>query len=306
VTNTPSAPRGSMLMKSATYAAVTVAAALVLIKLWAWWRTGSVAMLGSLVDSGLDVMVSTVNLAAVHAAVTPADREHRFGHGKAEAIAGLLQGLVISVSAIFLAIQSVRRIITPEPLEQSVIGIGVMIASILFTVGLVTFQRHVIKRSGSLAIRAENLHYASDLLMNLGVIAALVITGLFGVPYVDPVIAIVIAIVLLDGARRIAIQSFDMVMDREFPDEDRQKIKDLVLSHNEVVAMHDLRTRSSGTASFIQFHIELDPTISLVESHEISDEVEATVAKEFPDAEILIHQDPYGIEEERVEFPKAG
>jgi ferrous-iron efflux pump FieF len=306
VTITPGAPRGSLLMKSATYAAVAVASTLVLIKIWAWWRTGSVAMLGSLVDSGLDVMISTVNLAAVHAAVTPADREHRFGHGKAEAIAGLLQGVVISASAIFLIVQSVKRIMAPEPLDQSVIGIGVMVASIVLTIGLVYFQRHVIKRSGSLAIRAESLHYASDLLMNLGVIAALVISGLLGVPYVDPVIAIVIAAVLLDGARRIAIQSFDMVMDREFPDDDRQKIKDIVLAHDDVVAMHDLRTRSSGTSSFIQFHIELDPTISLVKSHDISDEVEASVAKEFPDAEILIHQDPYGIDEQRIEFPKAG
>jgi ferrous-iron efflux pump FieF len=306
VTINPSAPEGSTLMKSATYAAVSVALVLVLIKLWAWLRTGSVAMLGSLVDSSLDVMVSMANLAAVHAAVTPADREHRFGHGKAEAIAGLLQALVISASALFLIVQAVRRILAPEPLDQSVMGIMVMVVSILLTFGLVYFQRYVISRSRSLAIRAESLHYASDLLMNLGVIIALVVTGLMGVPYVDPIIAIVIAGVLLDGSRRIAVQSFDMVMDREFPDDERQRIKDLVLGHSDVVAMHDLRTRSSGTSSFIQFHIELDPTISLIQSHEISDEVEATVAKAFPHAEILIHQDPHGVEEQRVEFPKVG
>ena len=302
----PGVPDGSRLMKFATYAAVSVALLLVAIKLWAWLRTDSVAMLGSLVDSTLDVMVSTVNLLAVHAAVTPADREHRFGHGKAEAIAGLLQALVISASAIFLLVQSVQRIITPEPVERSVIGIGVMIASIILTFGLVSYQRYVINHSRSLAIKAENLHYVSDLLMNLGVILALVVTGMFGVPYVDPIIAMLIAIVLLDGSRKIAIQSFDMVMDREFPDEDRQKIKDIVLAHSEVVAMHDLRTRSSGTSSFIQFHIELDPTISLMKSHDISDEVEASVAAVFPHAEILIHQDPHGIPEERAEFPRAG
>ncbi len=306
MTTNPSAPKGSELMRYATYAAVSVALVLVAIKLWAWWRTGSVAMLGSLVDSSLDAMVSTVNLAAVHAAITPADREHRFGHGKAEAIAGLLQGLVISGSAIFLIVESVRRIITPEPIDQSVIGIAVMVASILLTFGLVFYQRYVISRSRSLAIKAESLHYASDLMMNLGVIAALVISGVLRIPYVDPAIAIVIAIILLDGARRIALQSFDMVMDREFPDEDRARIKELVLAHHQVVAMHDLRTRSSGTYSFIQFHIELDPHLSLIESHDISDEVEAQVAAEFPHAEILIHQDPYGIPEERVEFPKTG
>jgi ferrous-iron efflux pump FieF len=305
VTIVPSAPQGSMLMRSATYAAVSVALILVAIKLWAWLTTGSVAMLGSLVDSALDVMVSTVNLAAVHAAVTPADREHRFGHGKAEAVAGLLQGLVISCSALFLVVQSVKRIIVPEPVLQGVIGIGVMLVSIVLTLCLVAYQRYVIKRSRSLAIRAESLHYASDLLMNLGVIVALVVTGLFGIPYVDPAIAIVIAVVLLDGARRIAAQSFDMVMDHEFPEKDRQTIKDLVLAHGEVLAMHDLRTRSSGTTSFIQFHIELDPNMTLIESHKISDEVEASVAGEFPHAEILIHQDPYGIPEERIEFPKT-
>ena len=306
MTTVPSAPQGSLLMKSATYAAVTVALILVAIKIWAWFMTGSVAMLGSLVDSSLDVMVSAVNLAAVHAAVTPADREHRFGHGKAEAIAGLLQGLVISASALFLIVRSVQRIITPEPIQQSTIGIAVMVVSIVLTLGLVAYQRYVINHSRSLAIKAESLHYASDLLMNLGVIVALVVTGLFGIPYVDPVIAIIIAAVLLNGAWHIAVQSFDMVMDKEFPEEDRQKIKDLVLAHREVMAMHDLRTRSSGTMSFIQFHIELDPEISLVESHKISDEVEASVAEKFPHAEILIHQDPYGIPEERVEFPKAG
>jgi ferrous-iron efflux pump FieF len=263
-------------------------------------------MLGSLVDSSLDVMVSAVNLAAVHAAVTPADREHRFGHGKAEAIAGLLQGLVISGSAIFLIVESVQRILTPEPIERSIIGIGVMIVSIILTFGLVWYQRYVISHSRSLAIKAENLHYMSDLLMNLGVIVALVVSGLFGVAYVDPIIAILIAFVLLDGSRKIAIQSFDMVMDREFPDEDRQKIKDLVLAHTEVIAMHDLRTRSSGTSSFIQFHIELDPTISLMKSHDISDEVEASVAAVFPHAEILIHQDPHGLPEEHIEFPRTG
>ena len=303
MTTIPSMPDGNRLMKLATYAAVSVALILVAIKLWAWLTTDSVAMLGSLVDSTLDVMVSTVNLLAVHAAVTPADREHRFGHGKAEAIAGLLQALVISASAIFLMVQSVERIITPEPIERGLIGVGVMVVSIVLTFGLVWYQRYVITHSRSLAIKAENLHYVSDLLMNLGVIVALVVSGLLGVPYVDPIIAILIAIILLDGSRKIAIQSFDMVMDREFPDEDRQKIKDLVLAHSEVVAMHDLRTRSSGTSSFIQFHIELDPTISLMKSHDISDEVEASVAAVFPHAEILIHQDPHGIPEPRVEFP---
>ena len=306
MTNQPSQPDGSLLMKSATYAAVSVAVILVGIKLWAWLLTGSVAMLGSLVDSALDTMVSALNLAAVHAAVTPADREHRFGHGKAEAVAGLMQALVISGSALFLIVQSVQRIITPEPVERGVIGIGVMVVSIVLTLGLVAWQRYVINRSRSLAIKAENLHYASDLLMNFGVIVALLVTGLFGIPYVDPVIAIVIAGVLLNGARNIASQSFDMVMDKEFPEEDRQKIKDLVLAHDEVVAMHDLRTRSSGTVSFIQFHIELNPEMTLVESHKISDEVEALVAEIFPHSEILIHQDPYGIPEERVEFPKVG
>ena len=306
MTTTPSMPDGNRLMKLATYAAVSVALALVAIKLWAWLRTDSVAMLGSLVDSSLDVMVSAVNLAAVHAAVTPADREHRFGHGKAEAIAGLLQGLVISGSAIFLIVESVQRILTPEPIERSIIGIGVMIVSIILTFGLVWYQRYVISHSRSLAIKAENLHYMSDLLMNLGVIVALVVSGLFGVVYVDPIIAILIAFVLLDGSRKIAIQSFDMVMDREFPDEDRQQIKDLVLAHTEVIAMHDLRTRSSGTSSFIQFHIELDPTISLMKSHDISDEVEASVAAVFPHAEILIHQDPHGLPEEHIEFPRTG
>jgi len=298
------ADEAGRLMRRASYASVTIASLLILIKLSAWLITGSVAMLGSLMDSALDVGASIVNLLAIRAALVPADREHRFGHGKAEALAGLAQAAFVAGSAVFLILQAVDRLYRPRPISSGEIGIAVIVVSILLTLALVMYQRSVIRRTGSLAVRGDSLHYRGDLVMNLAVILALVLSGHLGLTYADPILAVAIAAYLLWGAWSIFGEARDHLMDRELPDELRQRIREIVLSHPKVIAMHDLRTRSAGVSSFIQLHIEMDPDMPLIEAHVASDEVEAMIRALFADAEVIIHQDPYGVEEERLTFPR--
>ncbi len=284
------------LMRSVAIGAVMVAAVLVTTKLLAYILTDSIAMMASLADSGLDMFASFVNFLAVRHALTPADREHRFGHGKAEPLAGLAQGAFISGSATFLVIESVSRLIAPHPIEHGPLALGVMGLSIVLTAALVTAQRIVVKRTGSLAIGADRLHYLSDLLTNAGVIVGIVASVKFGFLIADPIIGIGVAFVLGWSAWHVFRQSYDQLMDRELPDKDRERIKSVVMHHAEVRDLHDLRTRAAGIATFIQLHIELDPAISLMRAHEVSDEVEHDLLTAFPNAEIIIHQDPAGVE----------
>ena len=288
------------LMRWATYASVTLAISLIALKSGAWLQTNSVSLLTSLVDSLLDAIASIINLVAVRHALTPADREHRFGHGKAEAIAALSQAAIIAGSAAFLLLEGGRRLIHPEPLAHTGAGVIVMGISLVATAFLLGFQRYVIRRTKSVAISADSLHYLSDLYTAVAVIVALVLTERFGFVYADPLFAITIAAYILYSAWKIAGSSFDQIMDRELPDEDRDRIRDVVMSHPDVLDMHDLRTRSSGLNSFIQLHMELDGGMTLKRAHDIADEVQIMVESTFPDAEVLIHQDPEGLEDPPV------
>jgi len=294
--------RTAQLMTRASIASVAVATVLLVVKAGAWLATDSVALLSSLVDSLLDVVASAINFVAVRHALTPADAEHRFGHGKAEAIAGLGQSAIIAGSAAFLLFESSLRLIHPQPVENTPVGIGVMSLAIVLTLVLVLYQRHVVQRTGSVAIRADSLHFKSDLLVNAGVIVALVLASTFELERADPAFAMVIALYVARSAWQIWKASIDMVMDRELPDDERARIRDIACAHPDVVDIHDLRTRSAGTRTFIQFHIELPTECSLLHAHDVSDQVEAQVAQAFPDAEIIIHADPYGIQEARADF----
>lgn len=293
---TVSGHEAERLKRWATNAAVAVAASLIAIKLWAWIVTGSVAMLATLVDSTLDLVASGLNLLAVRHALTPADEEHRFGHGKAEALAGLGQAAFIGGSAVFLLFQSVERLILPQPVVQETWGLAVVGVSIVLTVALVLFQRYVIVRTRSLAISADRLHYATDIATNLGVVVALVLAGAWGWTAADPLIGLAIGAVIAWGAFQILRGSYDELMDREFDEADRARIKAIVNRHGDVVSLHDLRTRRAGHRSFIQLHLELPPGMTLIEAHRISDEVEDAIKAVFPDAEVLTHQDPAGVE----------
>ena len=281
----------------AAAAAVGVAALLVAMKFVAYLMTDSIAMMASLADSALDVFASFVNLLAIRHALTPADREHRFGHGKAEPLAGLGQGGLIAGSAAFLIVESVSRLIAPHPIEFATVGLAVMAVSIVTTAALVIGQRIVISRTGSVAIGADRMHYLGDLLLNGGVVVGIVLSTQFGILIADPVIGIAVSCVLLWSAWHVFQQSYNQLMDHELPDADRTKIKAIVMAHPDVKALHDLRTRSAGVHSFIQLHLELDPAMNLLRAHEISDAVEHELCTAFPHAEVIIHQDPAGVED---------
>jgi len=295
-------PETGKLLKAATYASVATAALLILVKAVAWGLTGSVSVLSSLVDSLLDIFASTINLLAVRHALTPADAEHRFGHGKAEAIAGLGQAAFIVGSGIYVAFEVVRRLINPQPVAHGMAGIAVMVFSILATIALVWFQRYVVRKTASVAITADSLHYVTDVLTNGSVIVALVLASTLGWHLVDPLFGAGIAAYIVYSAWTIAAQSLNLLMDRELSDAARERIAAIATSHPDVTAVHDLRTRSSGRHTFIQLHLEMDGSMTLNRAHVISDEVEASIKEAFPDAEIIIHEDPDDIVERQARF----
>lgn len=284
------------LLKIATGASVMVATVLVIIKGLAWFKTGSVAMLGSLLDSILDAGAAGLNMYFVRRALRPADEQHRFGHGKAEPIGGLFQAMIIGGSALFLVAESIRRFIEPAMPTNSELGIVIMIVSSLIVGALVVLQRYVARHTASLVVSGDALHGFGDVMINLGVIFALVVSTRFDAPFVDPIVGILLAGILFRGSWEISTNAMRQLMDAEFTPSERQKIRDIALSHPSVSDLHDLRTRRAGLTSFIQLHIELDGDMNLHQAHEIADEVELSIRREFPDSEVLIHQDPHGAE----------
>lgn len=287
---------GARLLKLATNASVTVAVILIAAKGVAYWQTSSMSILASLVDSLMDSGASLLNLIAVRYALAPADRQHRFGHGKAESIAALAQSTFIIGSGLFLLFEASRRLMDPAPLTAYGIGLAVMVFTIAATAGLLLLQGYVIRRTGSAAIRADALHYRTDLLTNSGVIVALLLAQ-YGWAGMDPLFAIIASIYILWSARAIMRDAFNELLDRELPDEQRAQILAIAEGHPEVSGVHDLRTRSSGRIDFIEMHLELDGAISLFRAHTISDEVEAAIITAMPAADVVIHQDPAGIVE---------
>jgi ferrous-iron efflux pump FieF len=287
----------SRLMRLATYAAVIAAATLLGVKSWAYIETGSVALLSSLADSALDLLASGLNFMAVRFALTPADDMHRFGHSKAEPLSGLGQAAFVGGSAVLVVVQAVSHLHATVPVAQSDLGIVVMMISIAVTIALVTFQRYVVKRTSSMAITADSLHYTGDLLLNLSVIVALVLTSRFGLTWADAAFGIGISIFMIVNAAMIAHKSVDALMDKELPEDDRKQIIAIARHHPKVRHVHELRTRSSGVQKFIQMHLVLDNTLSLLEAHRIADDVEKAVEAAYPGADIIIHEDPDGIAE---------
>jgi ferrous-iron efflux pump FieF len=290
------------LMRQATYASVAVATILIGAKLFAYLMTDSVSLLSTLLDSLLDAAASLVNLVAVRTALVPADAEHRFGHGKAEPLAAMGQSAFIAGSALFLLVEAGNRVVNPSAIQNSGIGLAVMVFSIAATFLLVLYQRHVIRMTNSVAIRADSTHYVSDLLVNGAVIAALLLWRQFGWALADPIFAAVVGVYILFTAWGIARSSLDLLMDRELPDSARRRIREIALANPVVRDLHDLRTRSSGQATFIQFHLELDGAMPLTQAHTVSDEVEDAILTEFPGAEIIIHEDPAGVQERGRRF----
>jgi ferrous-iron efflux pump FieF len=284
------------LLRLATYASVATASLLILVKLVAWLITGSVSVLASLVDSLMDVGASVVNLLAVRWSLQPPDADHRFGHGKAESLAGLGQAAFIAGSALFLGLQAVDRLVHPQPLTDLGVGVVVMLFAMAATGVLLTFQRYVVRQTGSTAIRADALHYATDLASNSATLLALV-GAMFGWMGLDPLFALGIALYIFYSALQIAREAVDLLMDRELSEDDRNKIKSVAIGVPGVLGVHELRTRRSGHIAVIQLHVELADDQPLRRAHAITDQVEAVLRTEFPGADITIHQDPAGLVE---------
>jgi ferrous-iron efflux pump FieF len=285
----------------AAVASVAVAATLICAKLAIWIVTGSVAVLGTLVDSGLDAIASIVTFISVRQAAQPPDRAHRYGHGKAEAIGALIQAGFVLGSAFFLASEAVRRLMLPQPIFQSALGIAVLLVAIGLTAALLVLQRFVVQRTGSIAISADSLHYRTDLLMNAAVIVAMLLVDATGWQMIDPLLGIGIVGLLLYSALGMARRALDMLMDRELPAESRARIRKLALAHPKAQDVHDLRTRRAGSDVFIELHLELDGDLNLEQAHEITHEVEARIRAAFPEADILVHQEPAGLEDSRLD-----
>jgi ferrous-iron efflux pump FieF len=282
------------LTARAAVASVSTALFLLLLKAYAAWATGSVAMLGSLADTGLDVVASLITLYGVRVAAAPADREHRFGHGKAEALAALAQVGIIAFSALGIGWRAIDRLLGHQATGNAEYGIGVSIIAIIATLGLLAYQRRVIASTGSVAIETDHVHYQSDLLLNLSVIAALALEQYAGLTGADAVFGILIAFWLLWGAWRASSRAVDQLMDREWPEEKRRRFVEVAGRHPELIGIHDLRTRTSGAHDFVQFHVWVDPAMTVAEAHRVMDEVEHKLEAEFPGVEILIHIDPEG------------
>lgn len=279
------------LMRLATVASTSVALVLVGAKAAAWMITNSVSMLSSLVDTSLDLVSSLVTFFAVRQALIPADADHRFGHGKAEALAGLVQAGFIAASGCALLVAVGERLGNPRQVREEGIGLAISALAIVLTLGLVAFQRHVVARSGSIAIGADMAHYKTDLAATLATGAGLFISGQLKQPLIDSSIAGLVALYLMQGAWGVGRRSLDMLMDRELPDEERQRVRDIVLGDPQVRGVHELRTRASGITKFIQLHVVLDPTLTLGVAHGISDRIQAAVRQAFPQAEIILHVD---------------
>jgi len=279
------------LLRLTTTASVLTAVLLMAAKLVAWLLSDAVSVLSSLVDSTMDALAAGVTFVAIRFAMQPADAEHRFGHGKAEPLAALAQATFIAGSAMFLLLQGAERLIHPQSLKYLEVSLVVMAASTVITVLLLSLQRHTIRKTGSTAIRADALHYATDLLTNLGIIAALLLNRL-GFQVFDPLIGLLIAIYILYSAARIGYAAVQLLLDHELPDDIRQRIIHIACAHPDIHGVHELRTRQSGATQYVQIHLDMNGALPLRRAHDIGEEVEALLCRAFPEMDVIIHHDP--------------
>ena len=279
------------LLRLATRASVVVALILIIAKALAWWLSGSVSMLAGLTDSALDGVTSLLNLLAVHYALRPADADHRYGHGKAESLAGMAQALFIGGSAVLIALQAFERLKNPVPVEAPWLSVGVIVFSLALTLALLALQHRVIRATGSNAVRADSLHYRSDLLLNGSILVALVLAG-FGWYQLDAWFGLGIAVYILWSAIQIARESFSVLMDEELPPDVSQHMLELACAVPGVLGAHDLRTRISGNHWFVQLHLELPGELTLSVAHGLSDQAADAIHRAYPKAEVLVHADP--------------
>ena len=280
------------LLRLATFASLGVAFTLFITKFLAWFVTDSVSLLSSLMDSTMDLMVSGINFLAMRYALKPADHDHRFGHGKAEDLAALTQAVFILGLATTVGIEAFHRFAEPIELKQTTLGAVVMGFSMVLTIGLVLFQKHVYRQTKSELVHGDSVHYLTDILSNAAVLFVLLAGHFIDYPYLDPIMALLICVYILHGAWEIGKPAFDKLMDKEFPEPERQKILDIIKSHTNVIEVTDLRTRHAGQKAFIQFSFTMDGNATLNEAHDTAHQIEVCILGLYPDAEISMHQEP--------------
>ena len=279
------------LLRMVTTASVTLALTLIALKLAASITTNSVSMLASLIDSTMDLLASLVTLVAVRIALQPPDEDHRYGHGKAEPLAALAQATFIAGSGAFLMIQALQRVIRPQELTAVDWGVAVMIFSMVATLALVSFQRYVISKTRSPAIKADASHYTMDFLVNASTIAVLILAG-YGVLWLDPVFAAAVGVFVLYSAWKLGSEALDHLMDREVLDGTENRVAQIATAHPSVHAVDQIRTRLAGRTMIIQLYLYLDNHIDLNRAHQVGDEVEARLLRTFPGADVMIHEEP--------------
>jgi len=290
------------LVKSASIASLLVASTLIVLKSYGWVTTASVALLGSLADSLIDFLASVFVFVAISYSMLPADAKHRFGYDKSEGLAAFVQSLFIGISGIYVCFEATKRLLNPSQISQPSIAIWVILVSIVLTLALVMYQKYVVKKSKSIAIESDRYHYLTDTFINFSVLFSIAITGWTRFVFIDALVGLLISGVVLYTSVTLLKKSFKILLDQEIQSEDRDRIREIALDHPKVLGFHDLRTRDTGRKYIIQFHLELNPNMSLLESHEITDEVTDNVLKLYPDSELIIHTDPLGIDEVRDPF----
>jgi len=290
------------LVRSASIASLLVASALIVLKYYGWVTTTSVSLLGSLADSLIDFLASIFVFIAISYSLLPADAKHRFGYGKSEGLAAFIQSLLIGISGIYVCFEAIKRLLNPSQINQPSIAIWIILVSIALTLALVMYQKYVIKKSKSIAIESDQYHYLTDTYVNISVLFSIVITGWTRFVFIDALVGLLISGVVLYTSVTLLKKSFKILLDQEIQSDARDRIREIALDHPKVLGFHDLRTRDTGRKYIIQFHLELDPNMSLLESHEITDEVTDNVLKLYPDSELIIHTDPLGIDEVRDQF----
>ena len=290
------------LIKAASIASLFVSSTLIIIKYYGWAETDSISLLGSLADSLMDFLASIFVFIAISFSLLPADEKYRFGYGKSEGLVVFIQSLLIGVSGLYVFSEAIQRFFYPTEINQPSIAVWIIVVSIVLSIALVLFQNYVVKISKSKAIESDQYHYLTDLYINISVLISILISGWTAYLFVDSLIGLIIALFVIYSAINLLKKSFKILLDQELPSSDRDQIKAIALTHPEVLGFHDLRTRDAGRNYVIQFHLELDPEMSLLHSHEIIEQVMEKVLDAFPDAEIIVHSDPLGVEEERDPF----
>lgn len=281
-------------VKRAANFAIVVAATLIIVKAFAWWQTGSIAILAAMTDSLVDLFASITNFFVLRFALQPADEEHTFGHGKAESLAALAQSAFITGSAAFLLLQGIQRLTEPQLVQGSELGIGISLFSIGLTAALVWYQRRVVKLTGSPAIAADSLHYQTDLYMNAAILVAMLL-NFYGMAYADALFAIGIALYILYSAVVMFWEAMQALLDKALPKDEVEQIWAIVNEQPNIISIHDLKTRRAGAVRFIQLHLEMRDELTLMQAHDISDELEQKLLAAFPQSEVIIHQEPTSV-----------